>query len=287
MARNRSMSKFRREMPWFIISVLLTLLGSISIILLFVVFYIIDHEIIFWCIQISWITVLIIGAVEISRQEAARRQIEDELHYQFKEKHYLMSKMYQRIKENMQVISSMIQVQNEYNLDKLSIENLKSTGNMESLVLLHERLYCEADLSHLDFKDYVETIVSKLYLKYDIDPEIIQRNIDIKFSLLNFDYAVPCGLIINELISNSLRHAFPPKRKGNIFISLDTDAKDNYILTIADDGRGLPPKIDFRQSRTFGLQMVNILIDQLFSVVEINRTKGTEIKITFQRHRKR
>lgn len=279
------MAKFRREMPWFIISILLTSLGSLSIILLFIVFYMIDHEIIFWSIQICWITVLIIGAVEISRQETARCQIEEELQFQFKEKHFLMSKMYQRIKENMQIISSMIQVQNEYNLDKKAIENLKSSGNMESLVLLHEHLYCATDLSHLDFKDYIETIISKLFLKYDIDPMMINRSIDIKFTLLDFDYAIPCGLIINELISNSLRHAFNNKEKGNIIVSLDTDVDDNYILRIADDGCGLPAHIDFRQSRSFGLQMVNILIDQLFSVVEINREQGTEIKITFQRHR--
>lgn len=279
------MKKFRREMPWFIISVLLTFLGSLSIVLLFIVFYLIDHNLIFWCIQISWITVLIVGSVEISRQETSRRRIEDELLYQSQEKHFLMSKMYQRLKENMQVISGMIQVQNEYNLDKKSIERLKSTKNLESLVLLNEKLYCAADLSQLDFRDYVETIINKLFMKYDIDRQKIKLEIDIRFSLMGFDYAIPCGLIINELVSNSLKHAFTLKKEGVVRVSLDVDAENNYVLLVADNGRGLPTQVDFRNSHSFGLQMVNILIDQLFSIVEVDRRKGTEIKIYFPRHR--
>jgi len=278
--------KLKREMPWFIISALLTFLGSLSIFLLFIVFYLIDHEIIFWSIQISWITVLIISAVEISRQEVARNQLEDQLHYQTKEKLFLMSKMYLRIKENLQVISSMMQVQKQFNHDPARIEELLATPNVESLALLHEDLYCKADLELLDFRDYVEALVSKLYIKYDIDPEKIKKDIDIKFPLLDFDHAVSCGLLINELVSNSLRHAFPKKSKGNIYVSLDTDGSDNYILQIADDGIGLSKKIDIRQSRSFGFQMVNILVDLLFSVVEIDRIKGTTIKIIFKKKSK-
>ena len=282
MKKTKLSPKLQRRMPWFIVPILLIILGAISIILLFIVFYVIKREIIFWCIQISWITVVISSAIEISRQEGLRRQAEKEIENQLKEKQVLLKEVYHRVKNNMQVIASMLKIQKDFTKDKKVQELLTaSKDRIQSMALVHEKLYKADDLAHIDFSDYVKSLVERLFRTFGIDPEKIKLNTEIKFALLDINSAIPCGLIINELVSNAIKYAFPNDRKGEINISLQTDKENNYILTVSDNGIGLPGKIDFRNTKTFGLQLVNILVDQLHSTVELDREGGTSVKITF------
>ncbi len=282
MKKTKLSPKLKRRMPWFIVPILLIILGAISIVLLFIVFYVIKREIIFWCIQVSWITVLIGSAIEISRQEGLRRKANKEIENQLKEKQVLLKEVYHRVKNNMQVIASMLKIQKDFTKDKKVQDILAaSKDRIQSMALVHEKLYKTEDLAHIDFSDYVKSLSGQLLRTYGSDPEKIKLNIEIKFALLDINSAIPCGLIINELVSNAVKHAFPDDRKGEINISLQTDKENNYILTVSDNGIGLPGNIDFRNTKTFGLQLVNILVDQLHSTVELEREGGTSIKITF------
>ncbi len=282
MKKTKLFPKLKRKMPWYIIPILLTVQGAISIILLFIVFYVINKEIIFWSIQVSWITVVIASAIEIGRQERLRKKAESEIENQLKEKQVLLKEVYHRVKNNMQVIVSMLRIQKNFVKDKKAREFLTaSKDRIQSMALVHEKLYRAEDLAHIDFSDYVKSLSEQLFRTYVINPDKIKLNTDIKFALLDINSAIPCGLIINELVSNALKYAFPDDMKGEINISLHTDEENNHVLTVSDNGIGFPGKIDFRNTKTFGLQLVNILVDQLHSTVELDREGGTSIKITF------
>ena len=282
MKKTKLFPKLKRKMPWYIIPILLTVQGAISIILLFIVFYVINKEIIFWSIQVSWITVVIASAIEIGRQERLRKKAESEIENQLKEKQVLLKEVYHRVKNNMQVIVSMLRIQKNFVKDKKAREFLTaSKDRIQSMALVHEKLYRAEDLAHIDFSDYVKSLSEQLFRTYVINPDKIKLNTDIKFALLDINSAIPCGLIINELVSNALKYAFPDDMKGEINISLHTDQENNHVLTVSDNGIGFPGKIDFRNTKTFGLQLVNILVDQLHSTVELDREGGTSIKITF------
>ena len=282
MKKTKLFPKLKRKMPWYIIPILLTVQGAISIILLFIVFYVINKEIIFWSIQVSWITVVIASAIEIGRQERLRKKAESKIENQLKEKQVLLKEVYHRVKNNMQVIVSMLRIQKNFVKDKKAREFLTaSKDRIQSMALVHEKLYRAEDLAHIDFSDYVKSLSEQLFRTYVINPDKIKLNTDIKFALLDINSAIPCGLIINELVSNALKYAFPDDMKGEINISLHTDEENNHVLTVSDNGIGFPGKIDFRNTKTFGLQLVNILVDQLHSTVELDREGGTSIKITF------
>lgn len=282
MKKTKLFPKLKRKMPWYIIPILLTVQGAISIILLFIVFYVINKEIIFWSIQVSWITVVIASAIEIGRQERLRKKAESKIENQLKEKQVLLKEVYHRVKNNMQVIVSMLRIQKNFVKDKKAREFLTaSKDRIQSMALVHEKLYRAEDLAHIDFSDYVKSLSEQLFRTYVINPDKIKLNTDIKFALLDINSAIPCGLIINELVSNALKYAFPDDMKGEINISLHTDQENNHVLTVSDNGIGFPGKIDFRNTKTFGLQLVNILVDQLHSTVELDREGGTSIKITF------
>jgi len=150
------------------------------------------------------------------------------------------------------------------------------------MALIHERLYKSEDFSRIDIAEYVETLTSFLYQTYNITTRIIKVNLDIKDTILKIEYANPVGLIINELISNSLKYAFPKNRKGEISISLTMEENNKYTLLISDNGIGLPEYLDFRKTQTFGLQLVNILVNQLKGDIELDTSSGTKFRITFQ-----
>jgi len=149
------------------------------------------------------------------------------------------------------------------------------------MALIHEKLYQKGDLSQVNFKEYVEDLVSSLYSTYRDKTKNINFSINIKELLINMDLAISLGLILNELISNALKYAFPNKPEGEINVIFRSDGKNNYILTISDNGIGLPKNFEFPGTETLGLQLVKSLVEQHDAEIEFNRNGGTEIKITF------
>lgn len=150
------------------------------------------------------------------------------------------------------------------------------------MAFIHESLYQTNDFSQINFSEYVVNLSKNLVHSYLVNNELIELRLDINKVSLNLDLSIPCGLIINELVSNALKYAFENRQeKGYILIKLKTD--ENYVyLTIADNGKGLPKNLDFRNTESLGLQLVTTLVEQINGTIELEKTKGTSYKITFK-----
>jgi len=191
----------------------------------------------------------------------------------------------------MQIISSLLSLQSRDIEDERALSLIKNCDDrIRSMSLVHEKLYLSKDLSRIDFHDYVKELAVRLFQVYRVDSRVVTFSSHVKDVLFNIETAIPLGLIINELISNALKHAFPGGRKGNIAVELTQDKKaEEYTLTVTDDGIGFPEAIDWQNPETFGLQLVEMLTDQLSGTVELDRSKGTSFRIIFkeQKYRKR
>jgi two-component sensor histidine kinase len=149
------------------------------------------------------------------------------------------------------------------------------------MAMIHEKLYMSDDIAHINFVDYIQSLVKNLFYSYNVENTNIKPKLEVEDITLNMETAIPCGLIISETVSNSLKYAFPNKMKGEIFISLKSN-DDKYELIIRDNGVGLPEEIDFNNLETFGLLLVNNLTEQIDGELTINRSPGTEFKIKFK-----
>jgi len=149
------------------------------------------------------------------------------------------------------------------------------------MALIHERLYQSTDLKRIDFGDYISSLATELFHTYEVDPGFIKLEINVENILLDINTAIPLGLIVNELISNSLKHAFPEGNKGKI--NVDFHYQDNhYVFAVKDNGIGFSEDINFQNTDSLGSQIVNSLTDQIDGEIELDRTNGTEFKITFK-----
>jgi PAS domain S-box-containing protein len=218
---------------------------------------------------------------DITERKQAREKIEASL----REKETLLREVHHRVKNNMQVISSLFNLQSQYIKDKKSSEIFRNCQNrVRSMALIHERLYQAEDLARVDIEEYVQSLISHLFSSYGINPEAMSLSTDIKNVFLDISTAIPCGLIINELVSNSLIHAFPDKRKGEIRIFLKPIDEKEVELTVSDNGIGLPEEEDPKKTDSLGLHLVTILAeDQLHGTVELDRSSGTKFVIRFRR----
>jgi two-component sensor histidine kinase len=151
------------------------------------------------------------------------------------------------------------------------------------MALLHERLYETEDLAHINFSDYIRDLTNELLCSYGTDTRNIKLKINVKDVFPSVNVAVPCALIINELVTNCLKHAFPKGRAGEISIEFHSDKHDNYTLLISDDGVGFAKDVDFPDGRTLGLQLVSTLAEQLQGSVVLDKSAGTSFKISFSK----
>ena len=218
---------------------------------------------------------------EIKEREKAQAQINESL----QEKLVLLREIHHRVKNNLQVISSLLNLQSGYIEDQKSLEIFReSQTRVRSMALIHEKLYQSKDLNKIEFAEYINSLTKDLFSSYNIDSEKIKLKCDLEGIYLEIDTAILCGLIINELISNSLKHAFPDGRGGEVVIDLKKDANEKYTLFVRDNGVGFPKNLDFRNTDSLGLQLVTTLTDQLNGTIELqsNGKSSTEFKIIFQ-----
>ena len=151
------------------------------------------------------------------------------------------------------------------------------------MALVHERLYQAKDLARVNFGEYARTLSSNLFSSLGVYSDAVTIKVKIADIYLGVDMAIPCGLVLTELISNSLKYAFPDGRKGEIEISLDSDGK-KFTLVVKDNGKGFPADLDFQNTESLGLQLTNMLVEQLEGSIELDRTGGTTYKIIFPVH---
>jgi len=220
----------------------------------------------------------------VVRDITERKRNEEKIKASLEEKEVLLKEIHHRVKNNLQVISSLLRLQSRYITDPQILEMLQESQNrVQSMALVHEQLYQSADLSRIDFADYIHSLTSHLYQAYEGNAKRAKLLINVTPVLLNIDTAVPCGLIINELVSNSLKYAFPGNNMGNIQIDFQNslDNPQELCLTVQDNGIGFPKAIDFRNSGTLGLRLVCSLVRQLVGNIELENDLGTMFIIKF------
>ncbi|HOU14281.1 MAG TPA: histidine kinase dimerization/phosphoacceptor domain -containing protein [Anaerolineae bacterium] len=214
------------------------------------------------------------------REIAERAQAEAKVKASLKEKEILLQEIHHRVKNNLQVISSLLNLQSQGIQDKKTLEVFQESQNrIRSMALIHERLYRSSDLARVDFAEYIRNLASFLIRSYR--SRTVQLDLRASDIYLSIDNAVPCGLIINELISNALKHAFIDGREGEICITMQQLADQQVKLVVRDNGVGLPKDVDYMNTGSLGLQLVTMLVQQLDGTLEIRNNAGAEFEITF------
>lgn len=220
--------------------------------------------------------VLTVRLRDITERRRAEEQIKASLH----EKEVLLKEIHHRVKNNLQVVSSLLSLQSGYpRVESVRDLFVESQNRVKSMALIHEKLYQSQDLANIDFSDYIESLAHHLFHSYTANPDLVTLSTDVDVSL-DIDHAIPCGLIVNELLSNSLKHAFPDNRRGIMTLYFRPAGKD-LMLRFSDDGIGLPAGMDFRNTDSLGLQLITTLTNQLNGRVEHRGQVGTEFEIVF------
>jgi PAS domain S-box-containing protein len=228
----------------------------------------------------------VVGMVGVIRDITKRKRAEEQIKASLREKEVLLKEIHHRVKNNLQAISSLLYLQSRNVKDQETFEMFQDSQNrVKSMSLVHERLYQSQDLARVDFAEYVRNLANHLFRSYGGNTNVIQLRLNVNDVFLGVDTAIPCGLIINELVSNSLKHAFPEGRAGEIRIELRAD-DGQLTLMVSDNGVGFLEDLDFRDTASLGLQLVNMLVEQLEGTIELDRSGGTAFKITFRERSK-
>ena len=226
----------------------------------------------------------IIGAVVVNQDITELKRAEESLKDSLKEKEILLKELYHRTKNNMQVISSLL------GLKAASIEDERLTKildemnvRIQTISLVHQKLYQSQNLSRIDLKDYITDLINLIEKSYQDEPGRISITTDLESINVLIDTAIPCGLIINELVSNAFKYAFPGKRKGCIKINLKHVVGDIIELNISDDGVGVPEGFNMMETNTLGYKLFkNIAENQLMGTIKIDNQKGLSFTVHFR-----
>jgi PAS domain S-box-containing protein len=236
----------------------------------------------------SWVITSVNTDISDAKAAAAlRKQAEERLEASLQEKEALLKEVHHRVKNNLQVVSSLLDLQSQRIQEPQILEMFRESQNrVRSMALIHEKLYQSESLSKVNLADYIESLVMYLIQTYAINPDRITLHLNLEPVALNLDSAIPCGLILNELVSNALKHAFPGDRGGTLWINLRClrfdiphEASDAFELVVGNDGVKLPEFPNFCSTKSLGFQLVNVLIQQLHGQMEVSQSQGTEFKL--------
>ncbi len=245
-----------------------------------------DHE--------NYLRGFICGSRNINDRKLAEEQIISSL----KEKEVLLKEIHHRVKNNMQIISSLLSLQSKHVKNKNEMNIFKESQNrVRSMAIIHENLYKSGNLAKINFGEYIQKLVSGLFSSYGINSSIIKLQTNLDDVLIDINTAIPCGLILNELITNSIKHAFPTAsgrgplndpfadpEKGKMNIILSKEHEDQLKIVVSDNGIGFPEHIDFQNTESLGLQLVNTLVNQLNGEIELERNNGTKFTVKFEKN---
>jgi two-component sensor histidine kinase len=258
------------------------------------------HGGLFWVLL--WIAVLVVAifigyrqqnrmvkrkTAELRRELFERQMAEKELlasdqqlRQSLAEKESLLKEIHHRVKNNLQIVSSLLYLQEAYMKDEKGVEILRESQNrIKSMALIHEQLYGSEDLARIDFGRYIQGLTTTLLDAYGIDPGRIRLNVRTDDIALGVDMAVPCGLIINELVSNALKHAFPPDASGTIEITIRNVDAGRMEIVVADDGIGLAGFPADGDKQSLGLRLIDTLTNQLDGTLAVATENGTRFSI--------
>ena len=219
---------------------------------------------------------------ELEEKEAKRKQAEDNLKRSLDEKEILLKEVHHRVKNNMQIISSILKMQ-ERLVDDVKLKDIleESQNRIRSMALIHENLYRNENLANIKFSNYVKSLSGNLARSYSDQYGRISLEFDLADVYLPLDTGIPCGLILNELISNSFKYAFEGKEKGIITIRLIAIKEDEFNLEISDDGIGIPETMDWKNSKSLGMKIVTKLVEQIEGELTHDFSRGTKFNIHF------
>ena len=210
-----------------------------------------------------------------------RKEADDRLRSSLREKEALLKEIHHRVKNNLQIVSTLLELQSDQTQDRQALDMFQeSRGRVKSMALIHERLYRSQDLARVHFSEYIRQLAEDVYRAYKVSDDEITLSVEVSVPPLPLDFAIPCGLLIYELISNCLKHAFEEGEPGWIRVMFDHEGT-NATLKVADNGVGFPPGFDFRATSSFGLQLVTTLVEQLRGEVALNTEGSSEWVVTF------
>jgi PAS domain S-box-containing protein len=221
------------------------------------------------------------GIVCVARDLTERKRAEAQITTALREKDILLKEIHHRVKNNLQMISSLLLLQSEVTHSEQVLAALsQSRDRIYSMAIIHEMLYRSTDLSRVDLTTYTQRLADHLKHSYDIDARSIALKISPSEVLLDADAAIYCGLVIHELVSNAFKHAFPGGRSGEVGIDLRSES-GRVMLAVSDNGVGLPPGVELNNVDSLGFQLVTMLTNQLGGAVELDRNGGTQVRIVF------
>jgi PAS domain S-box-containing protein len=216
---------------------------------------------------------------DITEHRMAEEKVVASLH----EKEILLKEIHHRVKNNMQVISSLLNLQSARITDSRALSAFReSQHRVKSMALLHEKLYQSEDLARINFAEYLGNLLDYLFSAFGHGAAKIERHVEVRDVRLNLDTAIPCGLIVNELASNALKYAFHGRTQGEMFLLMNRGQAGEFHLWFRDNGTGLPAGFDWRATNSLGLQLVNMLTHQLDGTIDCRQEAGTEFHITFK-----
>ncbi|MEJ2190014.1 MAG: histidine kinase dimerization/phosphoacceptor domain -containing protein [Acidobacteriota bacterium] len=224
----------------------------------------------------------VVGGVIVARDITESKRSEERLKASLREKEMLLKEVHHRVKNNLQVIASMLNLQaGSVYEDPVRVALRDSQNRIRTLALIHEKLYGARDVAEIPIKEYIQDLTSSLFRSLTPQSATVSLDLDVADVLLDIDAAIPVALILNELVSNSLEHAFPQGGDGAMSITFKPISASRYKMVVADNGEGFPEGLDFRNSDSLGLQLVCLLSKQLGGNIELDRRAGTQFTIEF------
>jgi PAS domain S-box-containing protein len=216
------------------------------------------------------------------RDVTDRKRTEAHIRASLREKEVLLKEIHHRVKNNLQIISSLLSLQSQKLEDSKVLSVFQESQNrIESMALIHEKLYQSDDMARINASEYIYDLVANLFYTYEVNANAIALKLNVEEIWLGLDTAIPCGLIMNELVLNALKHAFPDGRTGEVTIQFGVKDTQHLILSVRDTGIGLPKDLDCRNTDSLGLQLVNALTHQIEGIIEITEDDGVKFEITF------
>ena len=224
----------------------------------------------------------LVGFGKIMRDRTAQRRLEEQLRASLQEKEVLLKEVYHRVKNNLQVVCSLLDLQ----ADALADPQARAVFDdcqrrIQAMALAHEALSQSSSLARVHVGDYARRLAADLLRAQSIEVERLRLTIETDEVWLPVEKAVPCGLILNELLTNCVKHAFPGGRAGEICLDVRADAGAQVTLAVGDDGVGFPPAVDFRHTDSLGLQLIHLLTEQLGGTVTLEQRGGTAVTLRF------